>query len=82
MSALPSVKARALAFVAIMVAGVFGAMIGFAFVDLQCHGSCSTAKTLGALAGAVGSALGVGVVAVLTLRAMGEWRRIQDADDT
>lgn len=79
LSALPSVRARALAFVAILVAGVCGALIGWAFVDLQCRGSCHVASGVGALLGGVGAAVGVGVVAVLTMRAMGEWRTISEA---
>ena len=81
LSALPSARARVLAFLAIIAAGIFGGMIGFSFVDLQCDGSCGTSTALGAIIGAVGSAAGVGVVAVLTLRAMGEWRTISSGDD-
>jgi len=77
-SALPSRGARALAFVAIIVAGVCGGLIGYAIVDVSCHGSCATPDGLGALTGAVFAAGGVAVVAVLVLRAMGEWRRIQE----
>ena len=80
-SALPSVRARLLAFLAIVTAGVFGGMIGYAFVDLQCTGACTGPTAIGAVVGAIGSAAGVGVVAVLTLRAMGEWRTIQDGAD-
>ena len=77
-SALPSRGARALAFVAIIVAGVCGGLIGYAIVDVSCHGSCATPDGLGSLTGAVFAAGGVAVVAVLVLRAMGEWRRIQE----
>lgn len=80
-SALPSVRARALAFVAILVAGACGALIGWAFVDLQCTGSCQVATGVGAVVGGAGAAVGVGVVAVLTLRAMGEWRTISENGD-
>ena len=79
LSALPSTKARALAFVSILVAGVCGALIGSSFVRLQCDG-CTTATGLGAVAGGVVAAGGVAVVAVLVLRAMGEWRRIEAED--
>jgi hypothetical protein len=72
-SAAPSVGARVLAFAAILVAGVCGGLIGYAFMDLQCSGDCSVQKGLGALVGSVGAAIGVAVIAVLTLRAMGEW---------
>jgi hypothetical protein len=77
LSALPSVRARVLAFLAIVVAGLAGGLIGYAFVKLQCHGSCSTPDGLGALTGAALAAGGVAVVAVLTLRAMGEWDTIK-----
>ncbi|MER3453422.1 MAG: hypothetical protein C4344_07285 [Acidimicrobiia bacterium] len=76
-SSLPSVRARVLAFVGILVAGACGAMIGWGIVDLQCRGACGGPAALGAVAGAALAAGGVAVVAVLVLRAMGEWRRIQ-----
>jgi hypothetical protein len=72
-SAAPSVGARVLAFASILVAGACGGLIGYAFMDLQCDGSCGVQKGLGALVGSVGAAVGVAVIAVLTLRAMGEW---------
>jgi hypothetical protein len=77
-SALPSRTARLLAFAAIVVAGVCGGLIGFAIVDVSCKGSCTTPEGLSALIGALIAAGGVAVVAVLVLRAMGEWRRIQE----
>jgi hypothetical protein len=72
-SAAPSALARALALAAIIIGGVCGGLIGYAFVDLQCTGNCSTANGLGLLIGAVASAAGVAVIVVLALRAMGEW---------
>jgi len=78
LSALPSARARLLAFVAIIVAGTAGALIGYSFVGLQCHGSCGTPTGIGAVVGAAIATGGVAVVSVLTLRAMGEWRRIQE----
>lgn len=80
LSALPSVRARVLAFLAILVAGVCGGLIGSSFVALQCDGECATPRGLGFLIGAVVAAGGVAVVAVLTLRAMGEWKRIAEAE--
>ncbi len=77
LSALPSRRARALAFAAILVAGVSGALIGSSFVNLQCHGDCSTPSGIGGVVGALAGAGGVAVVAVLVLRAMGEWRTIR-----
>lgn len=76
-SALPSVGARILAFSAIVVGGICGGLIGYAFVDIQCVGDCGTPAAIGGLVGALIGALGVSVVAVLTLRAMGEWKTIQ-----
>ena len=72
-SAAPSALARALALAAIIVGGVCGGLIGYAFVDLQCTGDCSTPNGIGLLIGAVLSAVGVAVIVVLALRAMGEW---------
>jgi hypothetical protein len=80
-SALPSTGARVLAFLAIVVGGVCGGLIGFAVTDLQCSGDCTTGKGIGGLVGALTGALGVAVVAVLALRAMGEWKTIQERDD-
>ncbi len=72
-SALPSTGARAIAFVAIVVAGLCGMLIGRALADLQCRGDCSIAIGVGAVVGGALAAGGVAVVAVLVLRAMSEW---------
>ena len=77
-SALPSRGARFLAFAAILVGGLCGGLIGFSVTRLQCAGDCTTNKSLGGLVGAVLGAAGVAVIAVLALRAMGEWKTIQD----
>lgn len=77
-TALPSVGARVLAFVAIVLAGAAGGFIGYAFVDLQVSGDSGTAAGIGGLVGAVLAAGGTAIVAVLTLRAMGEWKTIQE----
>lgn len=70
---LPSRTAYLLAFAAVVLAGLFGAVIGYGVTDT---GSDSdTAKLLGTLVGAVLGAGGVGIVAILVLRAMSEWRR-------
>lgn len=73
-SALPPLGARILAFVAVLVGGLCGGLIGFGVVDLSCSGGCSATAAGVGLAGALLGAVGVAVVAVLTLRAMGEWR--------
>jgi hypothetical protein len=79
-SALPSVGAGVLAFSAIIIAGICGGLIGYAFTDLQCEGNCTVPSGLSAIIGAVAAAGGVAVVVVLALRAMGEWHTIQERD--
>ena len=86
LSAIPSRTARVLAFTAILVGGLCGALIGSSFVRLQCEDDCTTASGIAGVLGGLVAAIGVAVVAVLVLRAMGEWRRIAaleatDADD-
>jgi hypothetical protein len=80
-TALPSVGARVVAFVAILVSGACGALIGYALVDIQSDGASTTAKALGGLGGGIVAGFGVAVVAVLALRAMGEWKTIQERGD-
>ncbi len=77
-SALPSVAARVGAFVAIFVGGAAGALIGESFAQLQCtKGSCELSRGLWLWGGSIVGALGVAVVATLTLRALGEWSSIR-----
>jgi hypothetical protein len=78
LSALPSPLARAVAFVGILLGGLAGGLIGFALVDLQCSGDCGTATGFGILVGSITAAAGTAVVAVLVLRAQGEWTELQD----
>ena len=80
LSAIPPVAARVIAFVAILLGGLAGGLIGFALVDLQCEGDCAIPKGLGLLGGAVMCAGGMAIVGVLALRAMGEWREISDRE--
>jgi hypothetical protein len=80
LSALPPPAARVAAFLAICLAGAAGGFIGHGLVELQCDGNCALAKGLGLLAGAVLAAGGMAVVAVLVLRAAGEWREVHDRD--
>lgn len=77
LSALPSVQARVLAFLAIVIGGGSGALIGYSYAHITCHGACATPEGIGAIIGGGLAAGGVAVVAVLVLRAMGEWRRLQ-----
>lgn len=79
MSALPSVLARVLAFGSILVGGVAGGLIGYAFADIGAFGGAMVG--LLTFVGAVVGAGGVAVVAVLTLRALGEWQTIRNRED-
>jgi hypothetical protein len=72
---MPSRTAFFLSFTSVVVAGVFGGIIGYGLADVGCTGDCGGAKLAGTLVGAIAGAAGVGVVAVLVLRAMAEWRR-------
>ncbi len=78
LSALPSVFARADAYISIIIAGIAGSLIGFTLVDLQCQGDCDVPNSIGLILGAATGALGMGVVAVLVLRATGEWKELED----
>ncbi len=78
LSALPSPLARIIAFVSILVGGVAGAVIGFALVDIQYSGEADWPRGVGVLVGAAVAAGGTAIVAVLVLRALGEWRDIGD----
>lgn len=78
LSALPSPAARAMAFVAILAGGFAGGLIGYTLVRLQCHGECPVQRGVGGFVGAVAAAAGMSVVAVLVLRALGEWRQLDD----
>lgn len=81
-TSLPSTGARVLAFIAILTGGLCGGLIGYGVTDLQCVDDCQALAGGVGLAGAAGGAVGVGVVSVLALRAMGEWRTIQRRDDS
>ena len=70
----PSKPSQAMAFGSILLGGLCGGLIGFAFTDLQCSGSCTGASGISALIGAIVGAGGVGVVSILALRAMNEWK--------
>ncbi len=80
LSALPSPLARAVAFSGILFGGLAGALIGYALIAIQCTGTCAFEKGLGIFFGAIISAAGMAVVAVLALRAMGEWHEITDRE--
>jgi hypothetical protein len=70
---LPSRGAFLLAFAAVVVAGALGAVIGYGITDVT--SDSGLAAFVGAVVGGALGAAGVGVVAVLVLRAMAEWKR-------
>lgn len=74
-SQLPSVLARVLAFASILVGGGAGGLIGYAFAELGGFEGASVGA-LTVIAALIGAG-GVAVVAVLTLRAFGEWETIR-----
>ena len=71
----PSKAAFFVAYIGVVLGGLLGAAIGYGFVDAACHGDCTLEKVIGAVVTGAGAAVGVGVVAVLALRAMAEWKR-------
>ena len=78
LSAIPTPAARAAAFAAILLGGAAGGLIGFTIVGLQCSGECGTGRGIGMLIGSLVTAGGMSVIAVLVLRAVGEWRTLDD----
>ena len=70
---LPSRWAFLLAFGGVVLAGILGGIIGYGIADVSSQSD--VAHVVGAFVGAVIGAGGVGIVAVLVLRAMAEWRR-------
>ncbi len=74
LSALPSQLARVLAFGAILIGGACGALIGYGVVRVQYPVGHTFAKAVGAIISALIVAIGIAVLSVLVLRAMGEWR--------
>jgi hypothetical protein len=68
------------AFLAILAGGLAGGWIGYLLVDVQCDGSCGAWAGVGLFVGAVTAATGMAVVAVLALRAVGEWRQLEVID--
>lgn len=71
---------RVIAFIAILVAGLAGALIGSAMVDLQCSGQCDAPIGIGMLVGSLIGAGGMSIITVLVLRAVGEWRELADRE--
>lgn len=71
---LPSRTAFLVAFLSILLAGLFGGIIGYGLGDISAESSGSVEPLLWAVVGAVIAGGGVGIVAILVLRAQAEWR--------
>ena len=69
------IDAARLAYYGVSWGGALGGVIGSSFVTLQCRGDCSVPSGIGMLVGTIVTALGVAVVAALTLRACATSRR-------
>lgn len=76
----PPPIARWLAFAGILLGGLLGGLIGFGTTDLL--GFERWVSALAAVAFALGGAVGVGIVAQLTLRAMNEWHAVHHPEDS
>ncbi len=76
----PPEPARWLAFAGVLIGGLLGGLIGFGVGDLM--GGTDAWAAIGALLGGVGGAVGVGIIAQLTLRAMGEWNAVHHPEAT
>jgi uncharacterized membrane protein YedE/YeeE len=73
--AAPPPPARWLAFAGIVLGGLLGGLIGWGVADLLSEGALWPA--VGGLVGGVAGAVGVGIIAGLTLQAMNEWRSVR-----
>ena len=81
LSALPSVRARIAAFVAILVGGALGGLLTYGVMKVWTGRTSGTRVGVWTVLGAVGCAFGVGVLVTLVLRAMSEWRSLNHAED-
>ncbi len=80
LSALPSVTARAVAFAVIVLGGLIGGLLTYAVRKVMSGKTSGTSIGVWTVAGAVGTAFGTGILAILALRAMGEWRSLNQAE--
>jgi hypothetical protein len=58
------------------LAGLFGGIIGYGLGDISAGEGGGLEPVLWAVVGALVAAGGVGIVAILVLRAQAEWRRV------
>jgi outer membrane lipoprotein SlyB len=75
----PPPSARIAAFGSVLLGGLLGGLVGYGVGDVMFRDDLWAA--VGALLGALTGAIGVGVVANLTLRAMNEWNAVNHPED-
>lgn len=69
--------------VPVAAAAVAGGAVGYLVTEASCSpGSCGLAAALIGIVTAVGAAVGVGVVVVLALKSLSEWREHGDREIT
>ena len=68
----PSLKSRILAFIGIITSGTLGAVTGYTVGDLL--GNTTLWQAIGMVLGALSGAIGVGIITVLALQGMIEWK--------
>jgi len=71
----PQRSAFLLAYAGVVLTGLVGALIGYGWGEIGCRGDCGSAPAISMIVGGILGATGAGVIAVLVLRAMAEWRR-------
>jgi len=76
----PPLIAKLIAFSSVLLAGLFGGMIGYGSGDLMF--GAQIWSFVGLVIGAVGCAVGVGIVAALALQAMSEWHTASHPEAT
>ncbi len=65
----------------VALAAITGGLVGYFVTDASCTpDSCTVAAVSVALVVGIGSALGVGLVVVLALKSISEWREHTDRD--
>lgn len=65
----------------VLVAAAAGGAVGYLVTDASCApGGCAPAAGIVAALTAIGSAVGVGIVVVLALKSLSEWRTHADRD--
>jgi len=70
---MPARRIYMVAFIGVVLGGIFGGIIGFGLARTTCTGDCQMEQLIGVLIGSILAAGGTGIVAVLALRAVSEW---------